>query len=112
MVLNELASHLKHHSLIQSEEQRADYLELIEVVRAEYEEIIKTEVQRAISADEGALQRLCAKYIDNVKAYTQKEKIKNPFTGMDEEPDERFMRQIEEKLISQKVVRMTSVGKL
>lgn len=98
MVLNELASGLKHHSLIQDEEVKADYLELITVVRQEYEEIIKAEVQRAISADESALQRLCANYIDNVKAYTQKEKVKNPFTGLDEEPDERLMRQIEEKI--------------
>jgi serine protein kinase len=55
-------------------------------------------VQRAISADEDAIKRLCANYIDNVKAYTQKEKVKNPYTGQDEEPDERLMRAIEEKI--------------
>ena len=53
---------------------------------------------RAISADEDAIKRLCANYIDNVKAYTQKEKVKNPYTGQDEEPDERLMRAIEEKI--------------
>ena len=37
-------------------------------------------------------------YIDNVKAYTQKEKVKNPFTGQAEDPDERLMRSIEEKI--------------
>ena len=68
------------------------------VVRQEYEEIIKGEVQRAISADESALQRLCGNYIDNVKAYTQKEKVRNPFTGKDDDPDERLMRSIEEKI--------------
>jgi len=98
MVLNELGSGLKSHSLISNEETKADYLELLTVVRSEYEEIIKAEVQRAISADESALQRLCANYIDNVKAYTQKEKVRNPFTGLDEEPDERLMRSIEEKI--------------
>lgn len=98
MVLNELGSGLKSHSLISNEEVKADYLELLTVVRSEYEEIIKAEVQRAISADESALQRLCANYIDNVKAYTQKEKVRNPFTGLDEEPDERLMRSIEEKI--------------
>ncbi|MCS6837937.1 MAG: serine protein kinase [Bdellovibrionaceae bacterium] len=98
MVLNELASGLKNHSLISNEDTRADYMELINVVRTEYEEIIKAEVQRAISADESALHRLCANYIDNVKAYTQKEKVRNPFTGLDEEPDERLMRSIEEKI--------------
>ena len=58
----------------------------------------KHEVQRAIAADEDALKRLCANYIDNVKAYTQREKVKNKFTGQDEEPDERLMRSIEEKI--------------
>jgi serine protein kinase len=56
------------------------------------------EVQRAISADEDAIKRLSANYIDNVKAYTQKERVKNPYTGQDEDPDERLMRAIEEKI--------------
>lgn len=98
MVLNELESGLKHHSLLANEELKKDYRELVDVVKKEYEEIIKSEVQRAISADEGALARLCANYIDNVKAYTQKEKVKNPFTGADEEPNERLMRSIESKI--------------
>jgi serine protein kinase len=98
MVLNELESGLKNHSLLSNEELKNDYRELLGVVKQEYEEIIKAEVQRAISADESALQRLCANYIDNVKAYTQKEKVRNQFTGMDEEPDERLMRSIEEKI--------------
>jgi serine protein kinase len=68
------------------------------VVKQEYEEIVKNEVQRAISADEDAIKRLSANYIDNVKAYTQKERVKNPYTGQDEDPDERLMRAIEEKI--------------
>jgi serine protein kinase len=98
MVLNELESGLKNHSLLSNEELKADYRELLGVVKQEYEEIIKAEVQRAISADESALFRLCANYIDNVKAYTQKERVRNQFTGQDEEPDERLMRSIEEKI--------------
>lgn len=98
MVLLELENGLKNHSLISNEELKSDYRELIGVVKQEYEEIIKGEVQRAISADESALARLCANYIDNVKAFTQKERVRNQFTGMDEEPDERLMRSIEEKI--------------
>jgi serine protein kinase len=98
MVMNELESGLKHHSLIANEELKAEYRELLSVVKQEYEEIIKAEVQRAISADDGALARLCGNYIDNVKAYTQKERVRNQFTGQDEEPDERLMRSIEEKI--------------
>ena len=54
--------------------------------------------QRATSADEEAITRLCANYVDNIKAYTQKERVKNRYTGQDEEPDERLMRSIEEKI--------------
>jgi serine protein kinase len=98
MVLKELESGLKHHSLITSEEQREMYRSLLGVVREEYEDAVKNEVQRAISGDEDALQRMCANYIDNVKAYTQREKVRNKYTGEYEEPDERLMRSIEEKI--------------
>jgi serine protein kinase len=98
MVLNELESGLKHHSLITHEEVKTHYRELLGVVKQEYTNIVKNEVQRAIAADEDALKRLCGNYIDNVKAYTQREKVRNKFTGMYEEPDERLMRSIEEKI--------------
>lgn len=98
MVLNELEKGLRSHSLITSEEQRKRYRDLIGAVKQEYEEIVKNEVQRAISADEDAIAKLAANYIDNIKAYTLKEKVKNKYTGQDEEPDERLMRSIEEKI--------------
>ncbi len=97
MVMNELEAGLAHHSLISSEEIKKRYKDLLAIVREEYDDIVKNEVQRAIAADEEAIARLCGNYIDNVKAYTQKEKVRNPFTGKDEEPDERLMRSIEEK---------------
>ena len=98
MTLNELESGLSHHSLISDEETKKGYRELLNVVREEYEDIVKGEVQRAISADEDAVRRLCANYIENVRAYTQHEKVRNKYTGKDEEPDERLMRAIEEKI--------------
>ena len=98
MVMNELEAGLRHHSLIGSDELREHYRQLISMVKEEYTDIVKNEVQRAIAADEDALTRLCSNYIDNVKAYTQHEKVKNRFTGDDEQPDERLMRSIEEKI--------------
>jgi serine protein kinase len=98
MVINELESGLKHHSLITNDEQRKRFKELLAVVKEEYEDVVKNEVQRAIAADEDALKRLCGNYIDNVKAYTQREKVKNKYTGASEDPDERLMRSIEEKI--------------
>jgi serine protein kinase len=98
MVMNELEEGLSHHSLITDEELKKEYKELLAVVREEYEDILKAEVQRAISADEDAIKRLAANYIENVRAYTQHEKVRNRYTGRDEEPDERLMRSIEEKI--------------
>ena len=98
LVMNELENGLRNHSLIQNEEEKKRYREMMTYVKQEYEDIVKNEVQRAISADEDALQKLCANYIDNVKAYTQRERVKNKYTGQDEEPDERLMRSIEDKI--------------
>ena len=98
MVLNELESGLRHHTLVSSDDQRKRFIELLAVVRQEYEDIVKNEVQRAISADEESIMKLCSNYIDNVKAYTQKEKVRNKYTGQSEDPDERLMRSIEEKI--------------
>ena len=98
MVMNELEEGLSHHSLITDEELKKEYKELLAVVREEYEDILKGEVQRAISADEDAIKRLAANYIENVRAYTQHERVRNRYTGRDEDPDERLMRSIEEKI--------------
>jgi len=98
MVLNELEKGLSHHSLITNEEMRDRYRKLIGEVKGEYTEIVKNEVQRAISADEEAINKLAANYIDNIKAFTLKEKVRNKYTGHDDEPDERLMRSIEEKI--------------
>ena len=98
MVMNELEQGLFHHSLISDEETKKRYREMLAVVKDEYEDLIKAEVQRAISADEDAIKRLCANYIESVRAYTQKERVHNRYTGREEEPDERLMRSIEEKI--------------
>ena len=98
ILLNELASGLKGHSLITNDEERKRYTTLLAEVRREYEDIVKDEVRRCISADEDAIGKLCANYIDNVKAYTQGEKVRNKYTGQYEEANERLMRSIEEKI--------------
>ena len=98
MVFNELESGLDHHSLISNEDERERYKELLAVVKSEYDDIVKNEVQKAISADEGAMARIAENYIENLRAYVLKEKVKNPFTGAAEEPNERLMRSIEEKI--------------
>ncbi len=96
-VLGNLAEGLVHHSLISNEDLRKRYEQLISHVREEYEEIVKHEVQVAVAAESEAVDRLCAKYIDNVKAYTTREKVIDA-NGMEKDPDERLMRSIETKI--------------
>jgi serine protein kinase len=98
MVLKELEDGLRHHALITDEDTLKQFKELLSVVKEEYEDVVKNEVQRAIAADEDALSRLCSNYIDNVKAYTQRERVRNRYTGNYEDPDERLMRSVEEKI--------------
>jgi len=98
MVLNELDAGLDNHSLISDEDLKKHYRDLLGVVKKEYEDIVKNEVQKAIASDEEAISRMSSNYVDNVKAYCLKEKVRNPYTGEYQEPDERLMRAIEEKI--------------
>ncbi|MBT3235530.1 MAG: serine protein kinase [Bdellovibrionales bacterium] len=98
MVFNELEAGMKHHALINSQEVLDYYKEMLSIARQEYEDTVKNDVQKAISVDETAIQTLCSNYIDNVKAYTQKEKMRNKYSNRLEDADERFMRSIEEKI--------------
>ncbi len=96
-VLEEIESGLRHHSLVSNEETRKRYVQLVSLAREEYEEIIKREVQSAITADREAIDRLCGKYLDNVKAYVTREKVVDR-EGRLSDPDERVMRSVEEKI--------------
>ncbi len=98
MLFNELESGLSHHGLINSDDEREQYRRLLGVVKREYDDIVKNEVQKAISADEGAMARLAENYIENLRAYVLAETVTNPFTGASESPNERLMRSVEEKI--------------
>jgi serine protein kinase len=74
-VLEALEDGLRHHSMISNEETRRRYVQLLATAREEYEEIVKREVQAAIVADHEAVERLCGKYLDNLKAYITREKV-------------------------------------
>lgn len=98
MVLNELKAGVDHQSLFDNEEDKSKFVACIDLARKELDEILKAEVQKALVGDEHAIERLCGNYIDNVMAYINGTKIRNPFTEQDQEPDERLMRSIEEKI--------------
>ena len=98
MVLNELKEGLENNNLISNKDQINKYRNCVDLATKKLDEILKTEVQKALVGDEDAIVRLCANYIDNVMAYINKSKVKNPYTGREETPDERLMRNIEGKI--------------
>ncbi|HYP26118.1 MAG TPA: protein prkA [Blastocatellia bacterium] len=80
-------------------DQRDRYLNLISVARREYDDIAKNEVQRAfVYSFEEMAKGLCDNYLDNVEAYCNKEKLKDPITEEELEADEKLMRSIEEQI--------------
>ncbi|MCW5969492.1 MAG: hypothetical protein KIT57_13370 [Blastocatellales bacterium] len=80
-------------------EQRERYMNLIALARREFDNLAKTEVQRAfVYSFEEMAKNLCNAYLDNVEAYCNKEKMKDPITEEDLDPDERLMRSIEEQI--------------
>lgn len=96
-VMSELKEGLGASSLISKVEDKKRYEFCAELAIKELDEILKNEVQRALVADEKAMERLCNKYIDNVISYVNNEKMIHPITHQPMEPDERLMRSIEEK---------------
>ena len=59
----------------------------------------KKEVQRAfVYSFEESARTLLNNYLDNVEAYCNKTKVRDPITDEDMEPDEQLMRSIEEQI--------------
>ncbi|HXD32003.1 MAG TPA: hypothetical protein VN643_12855 [Pyrinomonadaceae bacterium] len=82
-----------------SPDQRERYLNLISKARKEYDELAKIEVQRAfVYSFEEMARTMCNNYLDNVEAYCNKERIKDPITEEEMDPDEQLMRSIEEQI--------------
>jgi len=80
-------------------EDREHLLNLIAETRHEYDDIAKKEVQRAfVYAFEESAKTLLNNYLDNVESYCRKEKMRDPLTDEEVDPDERLMRSIEEQI--------------
>ena len=82
-----------------SSDQRERYLNHISQARKEYDELAKIEVQRAfVYSFEEMARTMCNNYLDNVEAFCNKERIKDPITEEEMDPDEQLMRSIEEQI--------------
>lgn len=96
--LRELREGLVNHPHIKNETERKVYEERLAMAEEELMEMLKDEVQQVMVGDDEALTEIHRKYIDNALAYKHGEKVKNPVTEQDEEPDESFMRGIEQMI--------------
>ena len=96
--LRALKDGLDQHTSI-TREERERYLMFISEARKEYDEIAKKEVQRAfVYSYEEQARTLLNNYLDNVEAYCNKTKLRDPITDEEVEPDEHLMRSIEEQI--------------
>ncbi|WP_261130254.1 PrkA family serine protein kinase [Bacillus sp. Marseille-Q3570] len=97
-VLRSLKDGLDQHASI-SKEDREKYINFISVARKEYDDIAKKEVQKAfVYSYEESAKTLMDNYLDNVEAYCNKNKLRDPLTGDEMNPDEKLMRSIEEQI--------------
>ncbi|MFX3624763.1 MAG: PrkA family serine protein kinase [Ectobacillus sp.] len=97
-VLRSLKDGLDQHPSI-SNEDRERYMNFISLARKEYDNIAKKEVQKAfVYSYEESAKTLMDNYLDNVEAYCNKTKLRDPLTGEEMSPDEKLMRSIEEQI--------------
>jgi serine protein kinase len=96
--LRALKDGFEQHTAI-TRQERERLLNLLAEARREYDEIAKREVQKAfVYAYEESAKTLLNNYLDNVEAYCNKTKLRDPITEEEVEPDERLMRAIEEQI--------------
>jgi serine protein kinase len=96
--LRALRDGLDQHTSI-SREERERYLNFISEARKEYDLMAVKEVQRAfVYSYEESARTLLNNYLDNVEAYCNKTKMRDPITDEEMEPDEQLMRSIEEQI--------------
>ncbi|GAB6180644.1 PrkA family serine protein kinase [Desulfotomaculum defluvii] len=87
----------QHPSITQEEKERL--LNFISIARKEYDEMAKKEVQKAfVYSFEESAKVLFNNYLDNVEAFCNGVKIKDPITDEEMDPDEKLMRSIEEQI--------------
>jgi serine protein kinase len=73
---------------------REKYEKMLAVAEEELTVLLKDYLYAAIVGDESAIAELFSKFIDNATALMNKEKVKDPVTEEDVEPDTDFIRAI------------------
>ncbi len=97
-VMNELSEGLPHHQHIKSDEIRKKLEGMIALAKEELEERLEEDIQDAVTGGEEDLMELFGRYIDQITAYKMREKVRDPITQEMVDPDEQFMKSIEDKI--------------
>jgi serine protein kinase len=80
--------------------QKTEWMDFLVATRKDfYNRWVKEDVHKALFASfEEEAQGLLEKYLDEVEAGLDSRKVKDPITGEERDPDERFQRSVEEKI--------------
>lgn len=83
-----------------SDEEKSKYVRFVQdSIKKEYNKILEKEVTKAfIFGYREQAESLFNNYLDHAEAFINKARLKDPNTGEELEPDERFMRSIEEQI--------------
>ncbi|MDD3225323.1 MAG: PrkA family serine protein kinase [Clostridium sp.] len=83
-----------------AEDEKKKYMGFVkDTIRKEYNLILEKEVTRAfINSFREQAESLFNNYLDNAEAFVNKTRLKDKSTGEELNPDERFMRSIEEQI--------------
>lgn len=98
LVLETLVKSVKELAI--SDDDRKKYLNFIhDTIKKEYHKILENEVTKAfIHGYKEQAEDLFNNYLDHAEAFVNKTKIKDKSTGEELEPDEKFLRSIEEQI--------------
>jgi serine protein kinase len=94
---NHLEENLENHGSI-PQENFETYYRYLELVREEYKDRAIEDVRHALAYDLDEIQRQGEKYMDHVMAYIDDDTVEDDITGREQDPDEKFLRDVEEKL--------------
>ncbi|ERG98172.1 MAG: putative Ser protein kinase [Haloquadratum sp. J07HQX50] len=96
-VFSHFETNLENHGSI-PEENLDRYYRYLEMVREEYRERAIEDVRHALAYDLDEIQRQGEKYMDHVMAYIDDATVEDSLTGREQDPDETFLRSVEEEL--------------
>lgn len=98
IVLETLIKSVKELTI--SDDDKKKYLNFLQdTIKKEYHKILEKEVTKAfIHGYKEQAEELFNNYLDHAEAYVNKTKIKDKSTGEELEPDEQFLRSIEEQI--------------